>query len=116
MVEVCVTDMECPPELRQCLKVVFGLSKAESQVMYYLCSHDARTSKIADDLGKDESTIRRYLKKLQDHDLVAREERSGDEPGRYYEYGVADKPSLKDRIKQRLDEWRDERVEDLEQI
>lgn len=108
--------MECPPELRQCLKVVFGLSKAESQLMYYLCNEQARTTQIAEDLDKDASTIRRYLKKLQDHDLIQRIEKSGDQPGRYYEYGVADKEALKRRVKERLDKWRTERINDLEKL
>lgn len=108
--------MECPPELRQCLKVVFGLSKAESQLMYYLCNNTARTTRIASDLNKDASTIRRYLKRLNDLDLVQREEKSGDKPGRYYEYGVADKTALKQRVKAQLDAWRDERIEDLEKL
>lgn len=108
--------MECPPELKQCLKVVFGLSKAESQLMYYLCNKQARTTRIAEDLDKDASTIRRYLKKLQDHDLVQRIEKSGDKPGRYYEYGVADKEALKQRVKARLKEWRTERINDLEKL
>lgn len=109
-------NMKCPPEMQECLKVVFNLSKAESEVLYYICNNDCRITEMADDLEKDRSTVQRYVKKLCDYDLVQREGKTGESPGRHFEYTVKDKDLLKSRIKERLDEWRDERLEDLEEL
>jgi predicted transcriptional regulator len=109
--------MECPSEMKELLKVLYNLSTSETEVMYYLCDNQARASEIADELDKDRSTVQRYLSKLRTTGLVERESvvESG-KKGRYYEYSVSDKEEMKDKVKNRMEEWEREKLEVLEDI
>jgi len=109
--------MKCPTEIKQLLKVLYNLSSSETEVLYYLCDHEARASDIADELGKDRSTVQRYLSKLQSTGLVEREGVVEEgKRGRYYMYSVPDKDVLKEGVEQRMDEWSDEKLAVLEEI
>ena len=109
--------MECPSSLIQLLETLYGLSPSETEVMYYLCREEARASAIAEDLGKDRSTVQRYLSKLRATGLIERESVVEEgKKGRYYVYRVPDKEEMKEEVRERLDEWRDEKLEELQQI
>lgn len=108
--------MNCPPKLQECLKIVYGLSKAEAQVLYYICKNDSKITKISNDLQKDRSTIQRYVKKLCDLELVQREEKTGSTPGRHYKYLVKDKDVLKKNILKKLEEWKTKREAELQKL
>jgi predicted transcriptional regulator len=85
--------------------------------MYYLCDNEARASDIGEELGKDRSTVQRYLSKLRSAGLVERESvvKEG-KKGRFYVYTVRDKEELKQKIENRLDAWKDEKLRVLEEI
>lgn len=103
--------------MKQVLKVLYNLSGSETQVMYYLCDNEARASDIADELGKDRSTIQRYLSKLRSTGLVERESHVEDgKRGRYYVYSVPDKEEMKKKIKERMNEWEQDKMEVLEDL
>jgi predicted transcriptional regulator len=109
--------MQCPGEIKQLLKVLYNLSGSETEVMYYLCDEEARASEIAENLGKDRSTIQRYLSTLRTAGLVERESVVEDgKRGRYYVYGVPDKEELKSKIRDRMDEWEKDKLEVLEDL
>ncbi len=109
--------MHCPPKIRELLKVLYDLSGSEAELLYYLCDSEARTTEIAEDIGKDRSTVQRYLSKLRATGLVERESRvEGGKRGRYYVYSVPDKEEMKRKIQERLDEWEDERIEELREM
>ncbi|MFB6190450.1 MAG: ArsR family transcriptional regulator [Candidatus Nanohaloarchaea archaeon] len=109
--------MECPTEIKQLLKVLYNLSGSETEVMYYLCDNEARASEIADDLGKDRSTVQRYLSKLRSTGLVERESVVEEgKRGRYYVYTVPDKQELKNEVRQRMDDWEEDRLKALENL
>ena len=109
--------MECPTEIKEMLKVLYNLSSAETEVLYFLCDNEARASKIADEIGKDRSTVQRYLSTLRTAGLVERESITGDSKrGRYYVYEVSDKDKLKNKVRNRMDEWRDEKLEVLDEM
>lgn len=109
--------MECPSEMKQLLKVLYNLSGSETQVMYYLCDNEARASDIAEELGKDRSTVQRYLSKLRSTGLVERESKVEDgKRGRYYVYSVPDKDVMKEKIRDRMQEWEDDKMQVLEGI
>ncbi|MFB6208245.1 MAG: helix-turn-helix domain-containing protein [Candidatus Nanohaloarchaea archaeon] len=109
--------MKCPPEVKQLLKVLYNLSGSETQALYFLCEKEARASKIAESLGKDRSTVQRYLSKLRSTGLVQRKSRVEDgERGRYYVYSVPDKEEMKDEIQERMKDWEEEKMEALEQL
>lgn len=97
--------------------MLYSLSGSETEVMYYLCQNEARASEIAEELGKDRSTIQRYLSKLRSSGLIERESQVEEgKRGRYYVYSVPDKDKMKGKIRQRMDEWEDDKMEVLEDI
>jgi predicted transcriptional regulator len=109
--------MECPREMKELLKVLYNLSGSETEAMYYLCNDEARASEIAEDLGKDRSTVQRYLSKLRSTGLIQRESKVEEgKKGRYYIYRVADKEKMKKKIEKRMEEWEDEKMDVLEDI
>ena len=109
--------MKCPGEIKQLLKVLYNLSGSETEVMYYLCDREARASKIADDLGKDRSTIQRYLSTLRTAGLVERSSVVEEgKRGRYYVYSVPDKDEMKQEIQERMEEWEEDKLEVLEDL
>ncbi len=109
--------MRCPGEIKELLRVLYNLSGSETQVMYYLCDNEARASEIADDLGKDRSTIQRYLSKLRSTGLIERESVVQDgKRGRYYVYTVPDKEEMKEEVRQRMSEWEEEKLEVLDEL
>jgi len=109
--------MECPTEIKELLKVLYNLSSAETEVLYFLCDNEARASDIADELGKDRSTVQRYLSTLRTAGLVERDSVTGDSKrGRYYVYEVSDKDKLKNKVRDRMDEWRNEKLEVLDEM
>ncbi len=109
--------MKCPREIKDLLKVLYNLSPSETEVMYYLCDNEARASDIGEELGKDRSTVQRYLSKLRSAGLVERESVVEEgKKGRFYVYTVRDKEELKQKIENRLDTWKDEKLEVLEEI
>jgi|APHM01.1.fsa_nt_gi Predicted transcriptional regulator len=109
--------MKCPREIKELLKVLYNLSPSETEVMYYLCDNEARASDIGKELGKDRSTVQRYLSKLRSTGLVERESVVEDgKKGRFYVYTVKDKEELKQKIKDRLDTWKGEKLKVLEDI
>ncbi len=109
--------MKCPAEIKELLKVLYNLSGSETEVMYFLCSSEARASEIAEELGKDRSTIQRYLSTLRTAGLVERESVVEEgKRGRYYIYSIPDKEELKEKIRGKMDEWKKERLEVLEDL
>ena len=109
--------MKCPTEIRELLKVLYNLTGSEAEVMYFLCNNEARASEIAEELEKDRSTIQRYLSKLRTTGLVRRESVVEEgKRGRFYVYAVADKEIMKNKIKRRMNEWKNERISALEDL
>lgn len=109
--------MKCPTEIKQLLKVLYNLSSSETEVLYYLCKEEAEASEIAEDIGKDRSTVQRYLSKLQSTGLVQRESvvEKG-KRGRSYVYSVPDKDEMKEKITERMDEWKYEKLDVLKDM
>ena len=109
--------MKCPGEIKQLLKVLYNLSASETEVMYFLCNNEARASEIAEELGKDRSTVQRYLSKLRTTGLLERESVVEEgKKGRHYIYRVPDKEEMKDKIKNKMEEWEEEKMQVLEEI
>lgn len=109
--------MKCPSEVKQLLKVLYNLSGSETQVLYFLCNEEARASEIAESLGKDRSTVQRYLSKLRSTGLVEREGQVEDgKRGRYYVYSIPSKEKMKNEIEERMTEWREEKMDALEEL
>jgi predicted transcriptional regulator len=109
--------MDCPGDIKKLLKVLYSLSASETEVMFYLCSQDARASEIAEELGKDRSTVQRYLSKLRTTGLIERESVVEEgKRGRHYVYSVPDKEEMKRKIRDRMESWQSEKMEVLEEL
>lgn len=109
--------MRCPPDLRELFNTIYGLSGAESEVLVKVCEEDWRTSELAEELGKDRSTVQRYLSRLRSAGLVERRSVNEDgKKGRHYVYSVQSGEELKKKVKDRLDKWEDEKMASLEEI
>lgn len=109
--------MQCPTEIKQLLKVLYNLSGSETEVMYYLCDNRARASDIAEELGKDRSTVQRYLSKLRSAGLVKRESVVEEgKRGRYYVYSVPERDKLKRKIRNRMEQWKEDKLDVLEDL
>lgn len=109
--------MDCPPRLKELLEVIYSLSGAETEVLVELCRNSHRASTLAEELGKDRTTVQRYLSKLRAAGLVERTSVNEEGVrGRYYVYSVPDKEELKEEIRKRLDAWEKERLEVLDDI
>lgn len=109
--------MSCPPELHALLKTLYDLSPAESEVLATLCSGEARVEELAAKLGKDRSTVQRYISPLRAAGLVSRRPVGTDDGrGRAYTYYVEDKDVLKERVRERLQEWEAEKLAVLEEF
>lgn len=109
--------MSCPPELHDLLKTLYDLSPAESEVLATLCEGEARVEALAAELDKDRSTVQRYISPLRAAGLVSRRPvRTEDGRGRAYAYYIADMDVLKERVRNRLAEWTEERVAVLEEL
>ena len=103
--------------MKELLKVLYNLSGSETEVMYFLCDNEARASEIAEELGKDRSTVQRYLSKLRTTGLVQRESIVEEgKKGRFYVYSVPDKEVMKEKIRGRMEDWKSERMDVLEDI
>jgi predicted transcriptional regulator len=109
--------MECPTEIKQLLKLLYNLSTAETEVLYYLCNTEARASEIAEELGKDRSTVQKYLSTLRTTGLLERESIVEEgRKGRHYVYSVPDKDNMKEKIRERMQEWEEEKLEVLDEL
>lgn len=111
------TDLQCPPELQELLKTLYDLSPQEAEVFTYLCDRETRIREIAEAFGKDRSTIQRYVSTLRSADLVSRRSVTTDSgKGRYFVYYVRDKDELKQKIRDRLEQWEEEKLARLDEL
>lgn len=109
----------CPRELKDLLKVIYKLSDSEIEVFYYLCSNKSiKVKNLAKKLGKSRSTTQRILKTLLSAGLVKRESQiyPGSKKGRYYSYSLAPKEELKERIKEKIKNWKEVKFEVLKSL
>ncbi len=109
--------MKCSQEIFDLLSTLYGFSPSESEVLTLLCEEDSmRVDEMAEKLGKDRSTVQRYVSKLNASGLLKRRSVSAENGrGRFYEYFI-DKKSVKKRVKRRLDAWTEDKLEKLENL
>lgn len=109
--------MRCPPPLQELLETLYNLSPRETEVLTLLCDGEARIEEIAEELGKDRSTVQRYVSSLRAANLIDRRAVTTEGgKGRSYVYYVGDTDELKERIRDRLDEWEGQKLEKLDEL
>lgn len=107
----------CPPELEELLKTIHNLSPQETEILSLLCEKDLKVKKIAKRTDKDRSTVQRYISKLISTGLISRRSEKNEKGnGRYFVYYVNDKDELKEKIKERLEEWKKEKMNVLKEL
>ncbi|MFB6088398.1 MAG: helix-turn-helix domain-containing protein [Candidatus Aenigmatarchaeota archaeon] len=107
----------CPEDLKELLKVIYNLSSSEVEVLYYLCENSKKRVKgVAKSLKRDRSTIQRILNNLLSVGLIKRRSKTYEDnrKGRYYTYSIISKEKLKDKIKERVENWETSKIKVLE--
>ncbi len=109
--------MKCSQELKDLLKTLYNFSPSESQILILLCEEkDMRIDEMAEKIGKDRSTVQRYISKLQATDLVKRNSFTTEKgKGRYFRYFL-DKENVKNKILDRLENWKKEKEEEIKKL
>jgi len=107
--------MKCPYELEEVFQVVFNLSGSEIDVLMHLCDNPGTPKKISEAVGKDRSTVQRYLSSLMKTGLINRERVDREGKGRSFRYSV-DKEALRENVKEALEEWYEDRKDLIDQV
>ncbi len=107
--------MKCPYELEEVFEVVFNLSGSEIDVLMHLCDNPGTPKEVADSVGKDRSTVQRYLSNLMKAGLVDRERVDKQGKGRSFKYSV-DREGLRENVSDSLEGWFEERMDLVDQI
>ena len=107
--------MKCPYELEEVFQVVFNLSGSEIDILMHLCDSPGTPKKISEAVGKDRSTVQRYLSNLMKTGLVNRERVDKEGRGRSFKYSV-DKDALRDNVKDELKAWYEDRKDLIDQV
>lgn len=99
------------------LELFFDLTRTEKAI---LGSVDRRSKKsandLADELGKDVTTIQRNLKSLKDKELVTREKQSINGGGYHYTYQKASKETLQTKMLLTLEEFQENVLKKIKRI
>lgn len=107
--------MKCPYELEEVFQVVFNLSGSEIDILMHLCDNPGTPKKVSEAVGKDRSTVQRYLSNLMKTGLVNRERVDQKGKGRSFRYSV-DKKALRKNVKSELEKWYEDRKDLIDQI
>lgn len=107
--------MKCPYELEEVFQVVFNLSGSEIDVLMHLCDNPGTPKEISESVGKDRSTVQRYLSSLMKTGLINRERVEKKGKGRSFRYTV-DREALSEKVKDELEEWYEDRKDLIDQI
>lgn len=107
--------MKCPYELEEVFQVVFNLSGSEIDILMHLCDNPGTPKEVSEGVGKDRSTVQRYLSNLMKTGLINRERVEKEGKGRSFRYSV-DREVLSENVKSELEEWYEDRKDLIDQI
>ncbi|MFO7793378.1 MAG: helix-turn-helix domain-containing protein [Candidatus Nanohaloarchaea archaeon] len=107
--------MKCPYELEEVFQVVFNLSGSEIDILMHLCDNPGTPKEVSDAVGKDRSTIQRYLSNLMKTGLIDRQRVEKEGKGRSFKYSV-DRDALNENVKDELEDWYEDRKDLIDQI
>lgn len=95
-------SFEKPSDLLCC---AFGLRNSELDVYFSLLKGLKKVEDIAEDIGRDRSTVQRVLNKLHTKGLVKRDSRRIERGGYFYEYTAQSTEFVREQILIQLEEW-----------
>ncbi len=111
-----VEEVDC----ENVLECLYNLSELDRDILSLLSEGgEYRSSKIAEELDKDQSTAYRSLQKLSKCGLIYKEKKTIRNGGYYFVYSIRAMDKVKEEAKQCIDRWHTEMheaVEDLEKI
>jgi len=89
------------------IRCSFELSKTEYSILMYLLTKEKwyTTSKLAEVIGLDRTTIQKSIKHLADKGLVKRFQENLDKGGYMYLYNIKDKEGIKKRMRNLVENW-----------
>ncbi|MBD3406753.1 MAG: hypothetical protein GF411_11620 [Candidatus Lokiarchaeota archaeon] len=93
---------ERPSDLLCC---AYDLKSTELDAYFALLSGPKTVEAIADLIGKDRSTVQRFIVRLKKKNLVKREAKFFDRGGRYYVYHAISSEEVRDEILRKLKEF-----------
>jgi predicted transcriptional regulator len=91
-----------PSDLLCC---AFGLRNSELDVYFSLIAGLKTVEEIADQIGKDRSTVQRVLNKLHSKGLVRRESQRIERGGYFFVYSAQSTEFVREQILLQLEEW-----------
>jgi predicted transcriptional regulator len=95
-------SFEKPSDLLCC---AFGLRNSELDVYFAIISGPKTVEEIAEQIGKDRSTVQRVLNKLYKKGLAMRETHKIQRGGYFYTYHAEETEVIREQILSQLEEW-----------
>lgn len=94
------------PGFAEVMRCVFAIQEHETRAYLELLDRPGSTvSELADDLGKDRSSVNRALTSLLEKGLVRRQHRLLDTGGYVYQYTAIPLAETREKMHDALDEW-----------
>jgi len=94
------------PTCEDLVQCAFSLSEFEITIYRKLVEvGPSRADEIAEEIGRDRSTVYRSLQKLMSCGMVFRETRSIERGGYYHVYIPISKQMMKEKLERCVDEW-----------
>ena len=99
-------SMELDPSLGEILRAVFDMGVGERETYEALAEREySKASDLADELGRDRSSVHRYLKELLKKGLVTRRRRILQSGGHVYQYSARSPEQVRELLLAGLSEW-----------
>ena len=100
----------CTISFKDIITCGFELSKGEFAVMMHLLptGDELTAQEIAEELGKDRTTVQRAVSSLTDKGILRRRQMNRPKGGYTFLYSIRDKERLKERILLMVERWTNE--------
>ncbi len=98
-------------------RVILGMNSVEIKILKILKRHSTTAQKISSALGKNISTVNRYLNDLISKGFVYKVSKCcTPQRGRYFVYHLNDKKTILDNLDRRIDNFRNDAHEFVEKL
>ncbi|MEM4397629.1 MAG: helix-turn-helix domain-containing protein [Candidatus Woesearchaeota archaeon] len=102
-------------DFKDLLRCSFNLNKTEYNVMMFLLktNQSFTTTKLAEVMKLDRTTVQKAIKKLADKEIVSRYQENLDKGGYLFHYKIYNKEAIKERMLQIVNKWHEAVVEEI---
>lgn len=99
------------------LECLYSLSKLDKKILETLSDEEEyRSSELAEELERDQSTIYRSLERLVSCGMVYKEKKTIRKGGYYYLYSARPRGLVKEEAKKCLNDWYEQMKEAIEEL